>query len=502
MFRTPLVLVAFWAGAICAPAVAASGPGGVFEIEVVDRQTREPLACRMHLANATGKSLKAPRVPFWHDHFTFDGKISLKLPKGDYDFTIEHGLEYTPQTGRFTMDNFSKDKRTFELDRFADMSAEGWWSGELDVARPAIDLPLLMRAEGLHVATLITWPGREILLPSGYDPARTLVSFDKNRFVHVGGGIDTREGGTLLLLNLSKPLALESLSTQLGSLEETRTHHGWADSRSTTNWDLPLWIASGKLDSVQVLNSDIRRSDENKKPREKPAGKPRDELLFDGVDGQGRWAEAIYYHILNCGLRIPPTAGSGSGEFGNPLAFNRMYVHVDGDLSYDRWWEGVRAGRVTITNGPLLRPIVEGELPGFVFRAETGQQIELEMALNFASRDGVAAIEVIKNGELAHSTSTPEFIQAGGNLPTVTFNESGWVLIRASASAPGGYRFAMTAPYYVEIGGEPRISKKSAEFFLTWVKERAGVKKSAESAAAYDKAVAYWQDLVDRANAP
>jgi len=502
MFRTPLLLLAVWAGAIHVAAQAASGPGGVFEIEVVDRQTREPLACRMHLTNTAGESLKAPRVPFWHDHFTFDGKVSLKLPKGDYDFTIEHGLEYSPQTGRFTMDNFSKDKKTFELERFADMAAEGWWSGDIDVARHAVDLPLLMRAEDLHIVTLITWPNREVLLPSGYDPARTLVSFDKNRFVHVGAGIDARDGGTLLLLNLARPLPLESLSTQLGSLEQSKANNGWADARRVADWDLPLWIASGKLDSVQVLNSDIRRSTEKGSRPKKQTGKPLDGSEFDGADGQGRWAEAIYYHLLNCGLRIAPTAGSGSGEFANPLGFNRMYVHVEGELTYDRWWEGVRAGRVTITNGPLLRPIVEGELPGFVFRAEAGQQIELEMALNFASREGVSAIEVLKNGEVVHSVSTPDFIQAGGNLPTVTFNGSGWVLIRAAASVPSGHRLAITAPYYVEIGGEPRISRKSAEFFLAWANDRATASKATQNAADHAQAIAFWQDLVARANAP
>jgi hypothetical protein len=483
-------------------ALAASGLGGVFEIEVVDSKTRQPLPCRMHLANSAGKPLKAPRVPFWHDHFTFDGKLSLKLPKGDYDFTIEHGLEYAPQTGRFTMDNLSKDKKTFELVRFADMSAEGWWSGELDVARPAIDLPLLMRAEDLHVATLLTWPGRDALLPDGYDPARVLVAFDKNRFVHVGAGLDARSGGTLLLLNFASPLDLQSLSTQLETLEATKAKQAWADARNISDWDLPLWVASGKLDSVQLLSSDVRRSEGKNARRTKAAGKPRDEQEFEGPDGQLRWSEAIYYHLLNCGLQIPPSAGSGSGEFGNPLGFNRMYVHVDGDLTYDRWWEGLRAGRVVITNGPLLRPLVEGELPGFVFRAHAGQQVELETALNFASRDGVAAIEVIKNGELAHSIPTPQFIEAGGILPTVTFTESGWLLIRAAASGPNGQRLAMTAPYYVEIGGKPRISKKSAQFFLNWSKERAAAVKSPATDEQYTKAIAFWQDLVDRAEAP
>ena len=37
------------------------------------------------------------------------------------------------------------------------MAADGWWSGDLDVRRPARDIELLMAAEDLHVAEVITW---------------------------------------------------------------------------------------------------------------------------------------------------------------------------------------------------------------------------------------------------------------------------------------------------------------------------------------------------------
>ncbi len=59
-----------------------AGAGGQLRIEVIDHETKLPLACRMHLTNAAGKPLKAPRVPYWHDHFVFDGNVTLKLPKG------------------------------------------------------------------------------------------------------------------------------------------------------------------------------------------------------------------------------------------------------------------------------------------------------------------------------------------------------------------------------------------------------------------------------------
>ena len=93
------------------------------------------------------------------------------------------------------------------------------------------------------------------------------------------------------------------------------------------------------------------------------AGKPRDTFRFPGPDGNGRWSERIYYHLLNCGLRIPPTAGSGSGVAPNPLGYNRVYVHVDGDFTYEKWWDALRRSR-----GRDQRPVdsahVEGEMPG------------------------------------------------------------------------------------------------------------------------------------------
>ena len=42
-------------------------------------------------------------------------------------------------------------------------------------------------------------------------------------------------------------------------------------------------------------------------------------------------------------LRIPPSAGSGSGEAPNPVGYNRVYVHLDGDFSYQSWWKNFRA---------------------------------------------------------------------------------------------------------------------------------------------------------------
>ena len=454
-----------------------AGPGGKLKIEVIDRETKQPLACRMHLTNAAKRTLKAPKVPFWHDHFAFSGTVTLKLPKGEYAFEIERGPEYLVRMGHFTMDDFSDDTKVVDLKRFVDMAAEGWWSGDFDVRRPAKDLELLMEAEDLHVVELVTWPNGKSLLPKngvGKDP---LVRFDGNRFYHLLAGADTRAGGALLLFNLQQRLDMTGYQSefppQQQSIAAARAQGGdaWIDAQKAYGWDLPLWVAAGQVDSVQVLNSNLSR---HATVDNESGGKPRNTLLFPNPTGNGRWSEKIYYDLLNCGLRIPPSAGSGSGATSNPPGYNRVYVQVDGELTYDKWWQGLRDGRVVVTNGPLIRPNVEGEAPGHVFRAAAGQTIELEVGLTLSTRDKISYLEIIKNGRMAHQVRLDDWAQMGGKLPPVTFDESGWLMIRAATDVPDTYRYAATGPYYVEIGERPRISRASAQFFLDWVNERAG----------------------------
>jgi len=97
-------------------------------------------------------------------------------------------------------------------------------------------------------------------------------------------------------------------------------------------------------------------------------GKPRDATRLPHRWVMGYWTQEIYYQILNSGLRIPPSAGSASGVLPNPVGYNRVYVQVDGELTYEKWWDGLCAGRSFVTNGPLLLVRADGELPGMYFK--------------------------------------------------------------------------------------------------------------------------------------
>jgi hypothetical protein len=493
---------------LAVPAAQPAEPGRV-EITIREKNTGQVIPCRIHLKDAAGRPQRAPRLPFWHDHFVCPGTVQLELPPGRYTFEIERGPEYRPGTGSFTLPEKGSEKPLVPLERSADLAAEGWWAGELHVHRPVGDVELLMRAEDLHVAPVITWWNNRNQWAKEQPPPNPLVRFDGNRYYHLLAGEDEREGGALLYFNLNEPLAIAGAGREfpppLRFVEQARRQKGaWVDAEKPFWWDLPSWAASGQIDSVGLANNHMCRA---RMYEDEAWGKPRVVERLPPPRGNGFWSQEIYYHLLNCGLRIPPSAGSASGVLPNPVGYNRVYVHLGPDLDHTKWWHGLRAGRSFVTNGPLLRVRVGGQLPGHVFTGPAGKEIRLEVTAALTSNDPVSFLEVIKDGEVERKVPFREWSRTG-TLGTLRFKTSGWFLVRAITDNPRTFRFASTGPYYVEIGDTARrISKVSAQFFLDWARERArrirledpGQRR--EVLEYHTRAEKFWQDLAAGANA-
>ena len=493
---------------LAGPSAGAVRAAGGLTFVVIDNRTGEPVACRMHLLGPGKKPRKADPMPFWNDHFVFPGQITLKLPLGKYTFQLERGPEYKTTSGSFVIQHDAEDTKRITLHRCADLAAEGWYSGDLNVRRGVQDAKLLMSADDLHVAQFVTWSGQQSEWGQRKPPARPLACFDDNRCYSVMAGGVSRAGTELLYFNLPAPLGLAQASgeypPEIRRVEKAReTADAWVDLTAPYWWDLPLLVALGQVDSIEVLNSRFcRRS----LAADEGDGRPRDRNLYQGPRGNARWSQDIYFRLLDCGLRIPPSAGSGSGVAPNPVGYNRVYVHVDGEFSWPAWWKNLRAGHAFVTNGPLLRTSVEGQLPGGVIHADGDKELELEIGLTLSTADPISYLDIVQNGEVKHSVRLDQFAPTG-RLPKLHFKESGWFLIRAVTDLSDTYRFAMTAPYYVEFGYGRRISKRAAQFFLDWVYQRAkrielsDPQQRREVMEYHRKARDFWQKLVAKANA-
>jgi hypothetical protein len=507
--RPATALVATWL--LVGGHAAARGEASKVEFTVVEEGTDRPVPCRIHVRDGAGKPQRpSSGLPFWHDHFACPGAAALDLAPGDYSYDVERGPEYRRRRGTFTVKDGSPATVRVEMKRLIDLSSEGWWSGELHVHRPTADVELLMRAEDLHVAPVITWwnkrnPWRDPALL----PEEPLVRFDGDRYYHLLAGEDERQGGALLYFNLRRPLDIAGAGPEYPSpldyaAEARRQGGAWIDVEKPFWWDVPAWVASGLVDSIGLANNHMQRG---RMLENEAWGKPRDPSRLPPPRGNGFWTQEIYYHLLNCGVRLPPSAGSASGVLPNPVGYNRVYVH-EGDVpTHEGWWEGLRKGRSFVTNGPLLRVRADGRLPGHVFTGPAGETIVLEVTAALASQDAIPTLEIIKDGRVERAVPHDEWARTG-SLGRVRFRESGWFLVRAIADIPETFRFASTAPFYVEVGeAKRRISASSARFFLDWARERAGRVKLDDPGRRRDvlrhheAAEKYWSDLLARANA-
>jgi len=493
-----------------APALAAQDQPArpTLRFEIKDAQGRS-VPCRIHLADSAGKPQQAEGLPFWRDHFDCDGTAALQLPRGRYRYEIERGPEWKPVSG--SIDLAQDQVVTIKLTRLADLAAAGWFSGDLHVHRPLKDMPLLMRAEDLYVAPDITWWNRTNPWSKQGIPPTLLERVDERRFCDVMAGEDERDGGALLFFGLPRPLEITKATREFPSAmkfvsDARRLEPGaWIDIEKPFWWDVPLWLASGQVDSIGLANNHMQRSG---MLANEAWGRPRDRQRLPDPLGNGYWSQEIYYHILNCGLRIAPSAGSASGVLANPLGYDRVYVHLDGPMDYQQWWKQLKASRCFVTNGPLLLVKAEEQFPGHIFQAEGGNRLELKVEISLISSDRIPRVEIIKNGRVDSAIDAAE-APSQQLTGRVSFTESGWFLLRAIAENGRTFRFASTAPFYVEIGPQKhRISRASAGFFLDWVGERQKQVRAKiqspdelrEVVPYHESARQYWQDVLNRAN--
>src|SRR5262249_26185895 len=183
---------------------------------------------------------------------------------------------------------------------------------------------------------------------------------------------------------------------------------------------------------------------------------------------------AVWYRLLDCGLRLP--AGAGTDAMANyaslrgPVGMNRVYVKAQGALRREAFLPGLKAGRTFATNGPLLGLRVGKVEPGDSVQLPTAATLEYKAWLR--STVPVTKLEVIWNGQVAaqHAVNGASADLTG----RITVDESGWLLIRAWSDGPSEevldiHPYATTSPIYVTVGGRVRRSRAAATWALQWL---------------------------------
>lgn len=477
--------------------------------EVVDSQTRQPLAARVYLNNSDGKHYfvrsLSPIDAVIYEKQNWINKNSIEyhtsvpaapfiaenLTAGTYQLIIERGKEYFPETRTITLgDGEKRSQETIALRRWVNMAELGWYSGETHLHRPLNELPVVLQAEDLNVAMPLTyWETRAFHAPSsgnknqsGEIPDRLLTIdpthviwprnteyeiFTVNEHRHTLGALFVlnhkseldlgvpnwgpvadrarAEGALMDMDKLDWPFGMTLPHTTGATLYELANNHVWRTEFGFTQWNT---MAPAFLQPPLGGNG----------------GNERDWLAY--TLGQ-------YYVLLNAGFRLVPTAGTASGVHPVPAGFSRVYVHLDQAFTYDDWLAGLETGRSFVTTGPMVFAKVNDQLPGFEFAEQDLAGGSVKLSGHVLSEHPLATLEVVQNGRVVASlptknTRTDKQAWRCEIETQVQVQGSGWLCVRCTEDRPDQrVRFAHTAPWRFHIADKPlRPSLQEKEYLV------------------------------------
>lgn len=477
------------------------------QFSVSDKLTNKPLAARVEVVDQKGKAYWSPitgpayainrtfqggwKTALWDfqagPYFYLKGEAKLGVaPKGKVA-KIYHGFEYLPAEVEVP----EHGKIAVALERWIDMPGRGWYAGQTHIHTTDLGIPvrftpfwpIISQAEDLHVSAILTLKGEwenHAIYANEYPMGKREAFSTPEHIITYGEEFRNNPYGHLAFLGLEsliQPISTGALG-ELGGpdypsnayfLDEAlaqqattiAAHFGLfrvgIDQVQTpwpsTGFEMPVDIALGKIHLAEIA----------------------------GNGGQ----LSVWYDLLNCGFRIPATAGPDWFIKDTP----RIYVNLEGKpFNLQNWRQALQYGRSFYTSGPMLFFKVNGELPGATLNIEEPTTFEIEAEA--LTPDGKRPIEIIYNGEV---------IQSGTELKTtITIEDSGWLAARCEG--------AHTNPVYINYAGRPAGDAVAAKKFINvidrlaqWVEEKGlfyqdkqkeeVLKTIAEGRAVYEKII-------------
>jgi hypothetical protein len=451
-------------------------PAGLLATEPFKLRVQSSQPARFYLTDTAGKSWTPDGAIAYsrggEQHFTMRGGFEIQLPPGTYTLLSERGPEYVP-----TRQVFEAREGGWKLVRVAprhwiDMSRLGWYSGDLHNHRPVDDMPLLLLAEDLNIApTLTDWiwddhpnskPPDNGLAIHQVDATHVYSIFDKEveRLKNGPGAVDL--------------VGLRSVVPFHGSLlyppndrfaKQAHAQGAWVDAEKIVWRDAAALVALGHIDFAGIVYNHFNRQGVELET-DSWGMIPKDRPELRTPAGMPLWAMEVYYRFLNCGFRLPVSAGSAAGVKAAPLGYNRVYAQTGKDFTYESWFRALKAGRSFATNGPMLFLTVNEKRPGASLQFERSRPRRIQVVARAESATTLERLEILWKGKVIR------MVTGSGKL-TANFafevRETGWIIARVFEKPDRTVRFAHTSPVYIEFPGSTGIVKGDASFFINWI---------------------------------
>ncbi|MCE2532521.1 MAG: CehA/McbA family metallohydrolase [Acidimicrobiia bacterium] len=386
-----------------------------------------------------------PRTWWPSEHrlaFYVDGEYEARLPVGSYELVATRGPEYRGYQRTIDVRADETTDLTVSLERYADLPAEGWYSGDshVHIARDHTEDDAVwsqVAAEDIHVANLLEMGN--IAVTHFKQPAwGEAGQYVREGHALVSGQEDPRtvQRGHTIHHNLQRPIRQDPESYFL-------YHRVFEESHAQGG-------ISGYAHMGQLFNGE----------RGLALDVPFDLVDFIEVLQGGRLYDDIWYSFLNLGFNVRPIAGADYPYFGPTLpGVERTYVKLDGPFAPSEWYNAYRSGHTYVSNGPFLEFRVDGREMGSELRVARGESLEIvaEASLN-PDIDRLNRLELVVHGEVV-ATAT-QTLGDGDRLRLATeieADESLWVAVRAYGDRDGerDMTVAHSAPVFIIVDDDP-----------------------------------------------
>lgn len=430
-------------------------------VKVVDDATGRPVPCRVHFRSPEGIPYQphghhnhvGQNIGSWHydvggdtrlgqtTYAYIDGTCQGWLPRGEVTVDVARGFEYEPLRGTVNIEPGQREL-TLRINRMADLSADGWFSGDSHVHfLSTAGAQLEQQGEDLRVVNLLQSQWGSLFTNTEDFTGRPSVIDGGGYVTYVGQENRQHQLGHMLLWGLKEPVMPwcadgPDEAEMGGALDATMSD--WADRTHAQggtvvaahfpnpNGEPAVLVTTGRADAVEML-----------------AHSP-DALLE-------------YYRYLNCGYRLPIVGGTDKMSNDVPVGLYRTYAHVDEEFTYEGWCRAVRSGRTFLSGGPLLTLSVDGHLPGDTLALSGPGTLSVQATAR--SIFPLKSLELIRNGEVVAAETSTDGTSALTLNTELRLNGNGWIACRAYGldyhlDEWGRQVFAHTSPVYVAVGGE------------------------------------------------
>lgn len=425
---------------------------GDLKLSVFDEIGR-PTAARVGIYDSTGRipllndqALKIPtledsrqefvlakdRISWPHENrrvFYIDETFHTQLPVGTYQVVVGRGIEYQFNTRTI---NIVADKETdlsINLSRFSNMPANGWYSGDPHIhasrSRKTDSKTLLAmaQAEDLHVANIMQMGTVGHSYYHQYAWGK-MGQYGKDIFTLVPGQEDprtTRMGHTLHL-NLKAPVRNPEryylYNEVFSAVHKQGGLSGYAHGGPKS---MVLELPFGAIDFIEILQN-------------------------------GEVYTEQWFKALNLGFKLTPVSGSDYPYIDNLIGSVRTYVQTGKQYSPQAWFDGLKDGKLFVTNGPLLSLTVNGNGIGSELNIGRGGNLKIEASVHLNPEiDKLDKIELIQQGKVIAQVKAVNGEQVLELTHNVNAVKGSWFVIRATGKRE--QILAYSAPVYVEVTG-------------------------------------------------